>query len=120
MLEVFKYALKFSDLSLPDTWHAYQILNSRRLMGSFGNLRGVKSPESLLDDPLEHLPYLELLYVFVPRSGSYDLRTTKIMDPDDPLTLPSYQASKGTADPPFSISTRIKSPRTHSFRPADR
>lgn len=75
MLEVFKYALKFQDLDLPDTWHAYETLKGRRLVGSFGNLRGFTPPESLLDDLLEGLPYIELLYVF--RHGAYDLKAVE-------------------------------------------
>lgn len=73
LLEVCKYALKFHDMSLPDTWHAYQTLRTRRLVDSFGVLRGVQIPDNLLDDPLEGLPFLERHYRYQPRSRSYDL-----------------------------------------------
>ena len=79
MLEVFKYALKFQDLTLPDTFHAYETLKGKRLMGSFGVLRGLEEPESLLDDPLEDLPFLELLYQFSARKASYDLIQTRVV-----------------------------------------
>ena len=60
--EVFKYALKFSDLPLDDNWQAFRELSNRRLVDSFGLLRGVVVPEELTDEPLEGLPYVEYLY----------------------------------------------------------
>lgn len=93
MLEVFKYALKFQDLEVSDTWHAYETLKSRRLVGSFGNLRGFTPPESLLDDPLEGLPYLELVYLF--RRGAYDLNSCQKYesDPDPSRDKPEAAAA---------------------------
>ena len=73
LLEVCKYALKFHDMTLPDTWHAYQTLRTRRLVDSFGVLRGVEIPDSLLDDPLEGLPFLERHYQYRPGKRAYDL-----------------------------------------------
>ena len=73
LLEVCKYALKFHDMTLPDTWHAYQTLRTRRLVDSFGVLRGVQVPENLLDDPLEGLPYVERHYQYRPAQRAYDL-----------------------------------------------
>jgi plasmid rolling circle replication initiator protein Rep len=66
--EVFKYALKFSDLDFSDNLHAYEVLRGKRLQGAFGVFWGVKVPESLLDDPLENEPFLEMLYRFDGRS----------------------------------------------------
>ena len=68
-MEVFKYAVKFSDLSLADNWHAAQILKGKRLLNSFGLFRGVKVPESLLDEPLDDLPYWDRFYRFI--QGEY-------------------------------------------------
>jgi hypothetical protein len=68
-LEVCKYALKFSDLDLADNWHAYEVMSGQRLIDSHGLMRGVEIPESLLDEPLEDLPYLELLYRYFPGRG---------------------------------------------------
>lgn len=47
-VEIFKYALKFSDLSYADTWHVYQTLRGRKLLGSVGAFRGLPlaSPEA--------------------------------------------------------------------------
>lgn len=90
MLEVFKYALKFQSLSLEKTFHAFQVLQRKRLMGSFGCLRGVESPDSLLDDPLENLPYFELFYVFSRRKASYDLWELRRSEDIDPRELRRY------------------------------
>jgi hypothetical protein len=63
LTEVFKYALKFADLDLPDNLHAFEVLFGRRLVRSFGNFWGVQVPESLLDEPLApDLPFIEILY----------------------------------------------------------
>lgn len=74
MLEVFKYAVKFADLSLERQFEAYETLKSLRLIGSFGLLHGVQLPDTLLDDltDFENLPYLEMYYRFNVRKGAYD------------------------------------------------
>lgn len=62
-LEVFAYALKFSEMSHPDRWFAYNALIGERLISSFGSLRGVDVPESLTDDMLESdEPFVDVLY----------------------------------------------------------
>ena len=64
--EVCKYALKFGDLSVENTWDAFLTLKGKRLTGSFGSMHGVKIPDKATDDmPLEELPYLEMFYRFV-------------------------------------------------------
>ena len=64
-LETFKYALKFSDLELSDNLHAYKTLKGKRLINSFGALRGVEVPEELTDDDLDDdLPYMLMLYTY--------------------------------------------------------
>ncbi|WP_236176035.1 protein rep, partial [Pseudomonas pseudonitroreducens] len=68
-MEVFKYAVKFSDLTLADNWHAAQTLKGKRLLNSFGLFRGVEIPESLLDEPLDELPYWDRFYRFM--GGEY-------------------------------------------------
>ena len=72
-LEVCKYALKFSDLSLADNYHAYEVMSGMRLIDAHGILRGVQIPDSLLDDILENEPFLELFYRYI--KGSYSLIT---------------------------------------------
>ncbi len=64
-MEVFKYAVKFSDLTLEDNWHAAQVLKGKRLLNSFGLFRGVEIPDSLLDEPLDELPYWDRFYRYL-------------------------------------------------------
>lgn len=69
-MEVFKYALKFSELSLEDNFHAFEVLQRRRLVDNFGLFRGVQVDDDLTDDvPDEEQPYLEMVYKFYKASG---------------------------------------------------
>lgn len=72
-LEVCKYALKFSDLSLSDNYHAFEVMSGMRLIDSHGVLRGVVIPDNLLDEILDFEPYVELFYRYM--KGSYKLIT---------------------------------------------
>lgn len=67
-LEVFKYALKFSDMELADNWEAYHLLKEKRLVDNFGLLRGVKVPEELTDDDIDE-EFVYMLYYFARSSG---------------------------------------------------
>lgn len=62
-MEVFKYALKFSDMELADNWHAFETLKGKRLVDSFGLLRGVEVSDDLSDGELED-DYFLMLYRF--------------------------------------------------------
>jgi hypothetical protein len=73
--EVFKYALKFSDLDYSDNVTAFDVMRGKRLLGSWGLFWGVKVPESLLDDPLYGIPYLEMIYRF--SGDAYQLIETR-------------------------------------------
>lgn len=64
-LEVFKYALKFSDMTPADTYAAYRVLKSKRLIGSAGCFRGVEVPEELNDELLDGLPFVDLFYRYM-------------------------------------------------------
>lgn len=68
-LEVFKYSLKFGDLDLADNWTAYETLSGENLLASFGCFRGVVVPEALLDEPLDDLPFIDLLYRYIKGVG---------------------------------------------------
>lgn len=68
-MEVFKYAVKFSDLSLADNWQVAQFLRATRLLFSLGVFRGVQIPESLTDEPLDNLPYFDLFYRYFGETG---------------------------------------------------
>lgn len=68
--EVFKYALKFSELEPKENYIAHKVLNNKRLLGSFGLFRGVVISKDLTDELLEgELPYLELFYRYTSDKG---------------------------------------------------
>lgn len=73
-VEVFKYAVKFSEQEPADTVHSWVTLASKRLIGSAGMFRGVEVPEDLLDDPegFDDLPFVTLFYRYL-RSRGYQL-----------------------------------------------
>jgi hypothetical protein len=79
-LEVFKYAVKFSDMTAEQNIHAWNVLRARRLLFSGGALWGVDVPESLEDVPLDDLPYIELLYSYM--LGGYKLKLTSYHLPE--------------------------------------
>ncbi|MGC9346171.1 MAG: protein rep [Candidatus Bathyarchaeales archaeon] len=90
-LEVFKYALKFSDMELSDNWTAYKAMNGKRLVNPFGVLRGLEIPEDLEDDPIEHEPYMELYYNYF-RNAGYSLAKAEHHDFDPwTVTRDSYE-----------------------------
>lgn len=63
-IEVFKYAVKFSDQEPADTVHAWQTLKGKRLLASSGCFRGVDVPDDLTDDASDvaGLPFMDMLY----------------------------------------------------------
>lgn len=64
-LEVFAYALKFSEMEHSDRWMASQLLRRERLISSFGELRGVEVSEELTDDILlTDEPFVDLLFTW--------------------------------------------------------
>jgi hypothetical protein len=76
-LEVFKYALKFSDMEPAETFAAWQVLRGRRLVGSAGGFRGIEIPENLCDEPLDDLPFAELLFRYLGRGYSLQSRKAR-------------------------------------------
>ena len=83
--EVCKYALKFSDLSMENTFHAFLTLKGKRLTGSFGSMHGLKIEKAVPDEMLsDDIPYLEMLYRFVfgEKRSYYDLQVTKDVKPN--------------------------------------
>lgn len=68
-MEVFKYALKFSELELTDNWHAFETLAGKRLVDAFGLLRGVVVPDDLTDAPLDDLSFTEMIYQWTQANG---------------------------------------------------
>lgn len=85
--EVFKYALKPSELGPQMMVKAYPVLKGKRLLASFGLFRGVQVPASLGDDltGLEDLPYFELLFRYT--ATGYKLQVPR--DSADTMEGPS-------------------------------
>jgi hypothetical protein len=96
-VEVFKYAVKFSDQSPADTVHAWSTLAGKRLLGSAGCFRGVEVPEDLTDDSegFQGLPYIQLFYRFLPAGYSLSKRSEGVEPPARP----------GRATPPHAPPT---------------
>jgi hypothetical protein len=64
-LEVFAYALKFSEMSHQDRWYAFSILKGERLISSFGSFRGVEVPDSVTDDLADSdEPWVDLIFKY--------------------------------------------------------
>lgn len=87
-LEVFKYAVKFSDLPLEDNWEGFQTLAGKRLIASFGLFRGVEVPEGLADESLDDLPYVEMLYKFIFGAGYSLTQKNDLPQPAKPIKRP--------------------------------
>jgi len=77
-LEVFKYAVKFSDLTPEQNIEAWDVLRARRLLFSGGAFRGVEVSEELEDMPLDDLPYIELFYLY--KDSGYSLVTAPVYE----------------------------------------
>ena len=97
-VEVFKYAVKFSDQPPEDTVHAWVTLASKRLLASSGRFRGVEVPESLLDDSegLDGLPFVALFYRYLP--GGFHLtgsvKGVHLDKPERPPRIPPAPVSE--------------------------
>ena len=76
-IEVFKYAVKFSDQEPADTVHAWETLRGKRLLASSGCFRGVDVPDDLTDDASElaGLPFMDMLYRYTKAGYSLELVT---------------------------------------------
>lgn len=76
LVEVFKYALKFSSMELPDTLRAARLVHGRRLVSGFGLLKAVPEAPDLFDEPVpDELAFEELLFRFAGSwlGGEYQL-----------------------------------------------
>lgn len=96
-LEVFKYAVKFSDLPLADNWEGFEKLAGKRLIASFGSFRGVEVPEDLTDEPLDELPYIEHLYRYLVDVGYSRVKEHQVHEPAPP---PQARARRSTPKAP--------------------
>jgi len=82
LLEVFKYPLKVAVMAPADRWEAVQVLRRRRLIRSFGCLRGMEPDGSYLDEfDGGDLPYFELLARYVAGQGVYAVAERRRVEP---------------------------------------
>lgn len=104
--EVFKYALKFSGMSLENNWGAFLVLHKMRMVFSYGLYRGVDVPEDLTDQvPLENLPYVELLYRWFPRKG-YSLAQVENHQPAEIAAAAAGASPLPSPAPPSAVGGR--------------
>ena len=73
-MEVFKYAMKFTELTHYQIWIAHETLSPTgrltRLQGSIGLFRGVEVPKTMTDDLIsDDAPFMLILYQFLKGSG---------------------------------------------------
>jgi hypothetical protein len=72
-VEIFKYALKFSEMEFDDNFTAWDTLKGRRLMGTFGDFRGLDIEKEDTEIALKDEPYIELFYKYQSVFGKYIL-----------------------------------------------
>lgn len=73
-MEVFKYAMKFTELTHYQIWIAHETLSPTgrltRLQGSIGLFRGVQVPDTMTDDVIaDNAPFMLILYKFLKGAG---------------------------------------------------
>lgn len=105
--EVFRYALKFGEMEIEDQVHAYKILNGRRLVRSFGSLRGVKISEDLhdtIEDQLQLQPYMDLVYRYSQDKGYF---LSEVTDTGDQLTGPLKPKKDEASKKAARLSSRL-------------
>ena len=73
-MEVFKYAMKFTELTHHQIWLAHETLSPTgrltRLQGSIGLFRGVPVPDTMTDDVIaDNAPFMLILYRFLKGAG---------------------------------------------------
>lgn len=73
-MEVFKYAMKFTELTHYQIWIAHETLSPTgrltRLQGSIGLFRGVEVPDTMTDDLIaDNVPFMLILYKFLKGAG---------------------------------------------------
>lgn len=67
--EVFKYSLKFSELSFKHQMEVYRVLSGRRLMACFGDFFGVQIVDT--DEPEVERDFYDIMYKYDKKTASY-------------------------------------------------
>jgi len=94
--EVFKYALKTNDMSVENQYQAHKKLRGKRLIASLGSLYNVQVSESLNDeveDDLELLPYVDILFRYSEYLGYQEIETMPQVSP-----VEQHQYGRRSAD----------------------
>ncbi len=71
LLEIFKYSLKFQDLSNDDLLEVYSKTYRKRLLGAFGTLYGIKTDVNLNGDEVLGDKFLEIIYRYNFKTKEY-------------------------------------------------
>lgn len=113
--EVFKYAMKFQGMSCENNWKAHCDLRKQHLLISFGNFYGVKVPETLEDEPLEDLPYIEYFYRYLTGAKCYTLDKDRMHNSAAECGCAVTPAGGGNGQPhqPSGKRTRPRPGRAH-------
>jgi hypothetical protein len=72
-VEIFKYALKFSEMEFDDNFIAWDTLKGCRLMGNFGDFRGLDVMKEDTKIALKDESYIELFYKYQSETQKYKL-----------------------------------------------
>ena len=101
-MEVFKYAVKFSDQPPSDTVYAWQTLGGKRLLGSSGVFRGVEVPSDLMDDSegFNDLPYVTLFYRYLAGRGYSFSKRSEGVEPNRKERL--HSKAKAPKEPSYN------------------
>lgn len=98
--EVYKYAVKLSDMSQELTWHAYNVLRGKRLTGALGGLYGrVVESDELLDEEIDDAPYVWRFYRWARGRSTYDLTSTGTRGDMNPADSVGCRAALDGLDP---------------------
>lgn len=94
LCEVYKYAVKLSDLDEELAWHAYQVLKGKRLTGALGALYGrVVESDEVVDKVIDGAPYIWRFYRWTDRGDTYDLTKHGVSGDMDPTDSVGYRAA---------------------------
>ena len=97
--EVYKYAVKLSDMTNELTWHAYTVLRGKRLTGALGALYGrVVESDELMDEEIDDTPYVWRFYRWSRGRSTYDIASTGTRGDMNPVDSVGCRASLDGAD----------------------
>lgn len=93
LLEVFKYSLKFQDLSPDDLIEVYKSTYRKRLLGGFGSLYGLKIDVQFQDEAIDE-EYLEIIYRYNYNCRNYYRYRTQLKESDFSSSVRKVEANE--------------------------